>query len=132
MNYGKQLKKMRNKLERIKKYHGNLEKIKRYTEVNKTQTLTQIALNLHIDHSVVTLLSKNNILVNGPKSIIWNEKIPVTFKLAETVVELTDNYYSKLKSRQPAHTPVNKKRFYKRTVKEPGLFKRLWNAIWNN
>lgn len=124
---------MRNKLERIKKYHNNLEKIKRYTEVNKTKTLSEIAFNLHIDHSVIALLSKKDILLNVDKLVKWNDKIPVTTKLAETIVNLTDEYYNGLKSRQPQHVPIATKKF-KKTKKEPapGLFKRIWKAITNN
>ncbi len=124
---------MRNKLERIKKYHNNLERIERYTKVNKTKTLSEIAFNLHIDHSVIALLSKKDILLNVDKLVTWNDKIPVTTKLAETIVNLTDEYYNGLKSRQPQHVPVATKKF-KKSKKEskPGLFKRIWKAITNN
>jgi hypothetical protein len=123
---------MRNKLERIKKYHNNLERIERYTKVNKTKTLSEIAFNLHIDHSVIALLSKKDILLNVDKLVKWNDKIPVTTKLAETIIELTDNYYHNLKSRQVEHVPVTTKRISKKKQEpSPGLFKRIWKAILN-
>lgn len=125
---------MKNKLERINKYYNNLQLIKQYTETNTTKTLSQIAFNLHIDHSVIAILSKNNILLTETKDlVIWNNKIPVTTKLAETIVNLTDEYYNGLKSRQPQHVPVATKKF-KKSKKEskPGLFKRIWKAITNN
>jgi hypothetical protein len=124
---------MKNKLERIKKYHNNLERIKRYTEINKTKTLSEITFNLHIDHSVVSLLKKKDILVNFNNLVTWNDKIPITTKLAETIVNLNDEYYNGLKSRQSQNVLVTTKRISKKKQEPvPGLFKRIWKAIMNN
>lgn len=127
---------MKNKLERINKYYNNLQLIKQYTETNTTKTLSQIAFNLHIDHSVIALLSKKQILiVEANQPIIWNVKIPVTTKLAETIVDLTDEYYHGLKSRQVEYTSkAPKKRPYKKK-KGPNFitrFKAAWKMLWKN
>ena len=76
-----------NKQEITNRYFIRLGHIKNYVDNYKPKTKSQIAQNLHIDNRLVYYLENDNIIKFNleNKYFIWNDKIPVTNKLAETV-----------------------------------------------
>lgn len=76
-----------NKKEITKRYFDRIGHVKNYVDNYKPKTRSQISQNLHIDNRLVYHLETSNIIQfdEGVGYIVWNEKIPVTHLLAETI-----------------------------------------------
>ena len=76
-----------NKKEIAKRYFDKINHVKNYVDNYKPKTKNQIVQNLHIDNRLVYHLQIDGIIKFNLENnhFVWNDKIPVTHKLAETI-----------------------------------------------
>jgi hypothetical protein len=126
---------------RIVKYYQKQSEIERWLNLNNAKTSTVIAINLHIDLKLVTELINAKAIIKINEYFKWNDKIPNTHVLAETMIRKLDEYYHTRPSRMAIPETNNIvdsipnviiRRKPRKKIKSDGLFKRIWKAILNN
>ena len=126
---------------RIVKYYQKQTEIENWLKLNNAKTSTVIAINLHIDLKLVTELINAKAIIKVNDYFKWNDKIPNTHVLAETMIKKLDEYYHTRPSRMAIPETNNIvdsvpnvviRRKPRKKVKSDGLLKRIWKAILNN
>ena len=126
---------------RIVKYYQKQSEIENWLKLNNAKTLTVIAINLHIDPKLVTELINAKAIIKVNDYFKWNDKIPNSHVLAETMIRKLDEYYHTRLSRMAIPETSNIvdsipnvviRRKPRKKIKSDGLFKRIWKAILNN
>lgn len=126
---------------RIVKYYQKQSEIENWLKLNNAKTSTVIAINLHIDPKLVTELINAKAIIKVNDYFKWNDKIPNSHVLAETMIRKLDEYYHTRLSRMAIPETSNIvdsipnvviRRKPRKKIKSDGLFKRIWKAILNN
>lgn len=126
---------------RIVKYYQKQTEIENWLKLHQSKTSTSIAINLHIDPKLIIELINAKAIVKIGEYFKWNDKIPNTHLLAETMIKKLDEYYHSRPSRMAipetnnivdAAPNVTIRRKPRKKVKSDGLLKRIWKAILNN
>ena len=126
---------------RIVKYYQKQSEIENWLKLNNAKTSTVIAINLHIDPKLVTELINAKAIIKVNDYFKWNDKIPNSHVLAETMIRKLDEYYHTRPSRMAIPETNNIvdsipnviiRRKPRKKIKSDGLFKRIWKAILNN
>lgn len=110
-----------NKQEITKRYFIRLGHIKNYVDNYKPKSKSEISQNLHIDNRLVYHLEIDNIIKFNLENnhFVWNDKIPITNKLAETIgLKVTKS-----------NTAARQKQRVKKKVKV-GFFRRIINWLF--
>ena len=100
---------MRNNLNYIKKVHDNLKKIHSYLENPYSfYNFSELRRTVKCDSVLIAVLRESKILYkeNRESSIKWNDKIPVSIRLAETIFAKTQEYYTKKRAERSSTTTV--------------------------
>ena len=126
---------------RIVKYYQKQTEIENWLKINQVKTSTVIAINLHIDPKLIVELINAKAIIKVNEFLKWNDKIPNTHVLAETMIKRVNEYYHTRPSRMAIPETSNIvdtfpnviiRRKPRKKVKSDGLFKRIWKAILNN
>ena len=125
---------------RIVKYYQKQTEIENWLKIHQSKTSTSIAINLHIDPRLIIELINAKAIVKIGEYFKWNDKIPNTHVLAETMIKKLDEYYHSRPSRMvvPANENIVDavpniviRRKPRKKVKSDGYWKRIWKAILN-
>ena len=102
---------MNKKKEITRRYFDKMSHVKNYIDNYKPKTKSQIAHNLHIDNRLVYHLETNGIIKFNVENnhFVWNEKIPITQLLAETIgtkVTVSNRAARKLHKQTPSKKKI--------------------------
>jgi hypothetical protein len=126
---------------RIVKYYQRQTEVENFLKLHKVLAANAIIINLHIDPKLISELIKANAIITVNNYLKWNDKIPNSHTLAETMIKRVDEYYHTRPSRMAIPETSNIvdavpnviiKRKPRKKVKSDGLLKRIWKAILNN
>lgn len=71
----------------IDKNHKRLQQIKDILDKESNHTIDSIYKRVKGNSLLYTIINRNKIIIPTPDGIIWNNKIPVSVKLARTISE---------------------------------------------